>query len=81
MDEATHVQQQLAAFRASLDPARAPDIDDEQLRRNTSLRAEIGGVPTAWRREELHLRTLARRGEVARAAAEDAWASQQFKTR
>lgn len=75
------MQQLLASLREGLYAGRGPGIGEAELRRNTSLRPEIAGVPTARRREELHLRTLARRGEVDEAVEEGVWAAAQFPTR
>lgn len=73
------VQRQLAALRDGLYARRGPELDEAALARNMSLRHAVGGVPTATRREDLHLRTLKIRGFLDEAAEEAAWAAAQFK--
>ena len=74
------VQRRLAAFRQDLYGGRGPGIPEAQRLRNTSLRPEIAGVPTAALREEVHLRTLRARGDGAQAELQGAWAAVQFPT-
>jgi len=74
------VQRRLAAFRRNLYGGRGPGIPEAERLRNTSLRPEIAGVPTAALREEVHLRTLRARGQEAQAELQGAWAAVQFPT-
>jgi len=77
-DVAASVQDRLAAYRRDLYQGRGPGITEEERLANTSLRADVGGVPTAASREELHLRTMLVRGRRGTAAQEAAWAAAQF---
>lgn len=74
------IQTRLAAYRHDLYGGRGPGIPEAQRLRNTSLRPEIAGAPTAALREEVHLRTLRARGEEAQAELQGAWAAVQFPT-
>jgi hypothetical protein len=71
------VHEQLATYRRDLYQGRGRGITEEWLR-NTSLRPRVGGIPTAASREELHLRTMRARGELAASAEEATWAAAQF---
>jgi hypothetical protein len=75
---ALSVQARLDGYREGLYDGRGPGISERERLRNTSLRAVIGGIPTATRREALHLRTMRARGRTADADAETAWAAAQF---
>lgn len=80
-ETAITVQARLKAYRRDLYGGRGPGISEREWLHNTSLRASVGGVPTAVSREELHLRTLRIRGQHTDASAELAWANNQFTTR
>jgi hypothetical protein len=80
-ETASTVQARLAAYRRDLYGGRGPGISEQDRLHNTSLRASVGGVPTAVSREELHLRTMRIRGQQTEASAELTWASSQFATR
>ena len=72
------VQSRLADYRRDLYCGRGAGISDDELLKNTSLRSSVGGIPTAFNRECLHVRTMRMRGKGREADAEAQWAESQF---